>query len=391
MSNTGIRNLYKNSNGYFIYRRPDTRKRFSIGKDRRQAEQAARELNEKLMNSSALTAKVIGEKQDGTTFAQHAAHVDEKIWQPRLRLGDGQKEAMSRKTYIGYTGLIRTLNKEFGELPLNDTTFDVNRLSRFLEQQTPNMAMVYRRVLSILFNKAMSRGYMKTNPALMTEKSVLVVSRKRLTFDLFTAIRKEAEPWVQRAMDLAIHLGIRAGDVSALRWENIVTEKNETYLLIRPQKGRHNKKAVGLKMRLEEPLLSILSSCRDNAASPYILHFPHRDGSQEKFTGKALSEQYLSRQFKKARLRVFKTRPDLFMTPDESDSLGKKLRPMTAGEYPSWHEIRSLAGWLVERAKQDGGKSTQKFLGHEDLSTTEIYLSRRPIEWIEVNVGSHVP
>ena len=392
MSNTGVRHLYQNSNGYYVYERPDTGERFGMGRDRYTAIAAAKELNEKLIVPSSLVEKVLGEKLDVITFSQHAQYVIERVWKQRLQLAPGAKGKMSESTVGNYIGLVKTLNGEFADKPLNDSVFTVKLISAFLEKQTPNMSQMYRRVLSILFNKAIGRGYMKTNPAQMTEVAIITVARKRLSLVLFHAIREEVQPWVQNAMDLAIHLGTRVSDVSGLRWKNnLLAENGVTYLQYIPNKGRNNQKLVGHRVRCEGPLLEVIKRCRDSVASEYILHFPLREREFERFTGKPLDTQYLSKNFKLARNRVFKKNPELFVTEDESCPGTGKMRPMRPKELPSWHEIRSLAGSLVDAARQDAGKSAQQLFGHKDAAMTSLYLSRRPLEWIEITVGSSVP
>src|SRR3990172_9547014 len=228
---TGVRNLYENSNGYFVYRRPDNGKRFGMGKDRHQAIQAARELNERLMTSNSRVEKVLGEKLDTITFEQHTQYVIKHVWEQRLLLPPGAKGKMSPSTVDNYKGLIKVLNRDMGGKVLNDVNFTVKFVASFLERQTPNMSQMYRRVFSILFNKAISRGYLKTNPAQMTDLAVVTVARKRLSLELFLAIREEVTPWMQNAMDLAIHLGTRVSDISNLRWKNnLLIENSNTYL-----------------------------------------------------------------------------------------------------------------------------------------------------------------
>ena len=391
MSNTGIRNLYLNTNGYYVYRRPDTLKRFGFGRDGRLAKQTAKELNEKLMNPSGLAAKVLGERQESVTFSQHATFVDETVWQQRLLIPAGQEKHLSKKTYYDYGNLVRGLLPAFGDLPLNDAVFSVRKVSDFLEKQTPNMSRAYRAVLSILFNAAKTRGFMVNNPAQSATKAIKNVKRRRLSINLFNAIYEEVDPWVQRAMLLALYLGSRVSDCSALTWENVIKDGDDTVLYILPKKTERNKKATGQKVKAEGPFLLLLQDCRDEAASPYLLHFPYRAGRQNRHTGKRLTAGYLSKEFMFARKKVFKKEPGLFVTPDETDPQKKKNRPMGEGEFPSWHEIRSLAGDLMEQSRQDGGRSAQKLLGHGHLATAQLYLSRRQIEWVEVDVNSHVP
>jgi integrase len=390
-SNTGIRNLYQNSNGYYVYKRPDNGKRFGMGKDRYEAIAAAKELNERLMTSTSRVEKVIGEKTDSITFEQHTQFVIEAVWEQRLLLAPGMKDKMSQSTVDNYKQLVKVLNREMGDKPLNDAIFTVKFVSSFLEKQTPNMSQMYRRVLSVLFNKAISRGHMKTNPAQMSDKAVIAVARKRLSFELFLAIREEVPPWVQNAMDLDIHLANRVSDISGLRWRNnLLIENGNTYLQYIASKTKNNKKLVGHRVKCEGPLLEVIKRCRDDVVSEFILHFPRREREFERFTGKPLSTQYLSKSFKLARNRVLASKPELFVTEDESRPGEGIMRPMKPGEYPSWHEIRSLAGWLVDQANKDDGKSAQKLFGHKSSAMTALYLSRRPLEWIEITAGSNV-
>ena len=59
ISNTGVRNLYQNSNGYFVYKNPMGGHRYGMGKDRDKAVTAARVLNEQLADNTDLAEKVL--------------------------------------------------------------------------------------------------------------------------------------------------------------------------------------------------------------------------------------------------------------------------------------------------------------------------------------------
>jgi integrase len=389
-SNTGIRNLYQNSNGYFVYKRPDNGKRFGMGKDRYEAIAAAKELNEKLIVSSSLVGKVL-DKKTQVTFNQHCDYVVEQIWKPRTN--PGSDNPMSVSTLTGYLARLKTLREEFGDLLVSDDHFDVLRISPFLDgtdghrKQTPRMKNSYRTILSILFNEAKDRGLMTSNPATDKKKAVVGVERRRLSLELFLAIREEVKPWVRPAMDMALYLGARVSDVSELRWkDNVEVINGVTYLVYKPKKGRNKKKSEPIRARCEGPVLEILKKCRDDVISEYIFHFPVRGRSFRKFIGKPLDSGYLSHQFSDARGAVFEKRPELFTTENEQQY--GKMRPMKPSEFPTWHEIRSLAGWLEEQVKQDGGESARKMFAHEHMNMTELYFSRRPVEVTEITIGS---
>lgn len=386
ISNTGVRNLYLNSNGYYVYKRPDTQERFGMGCERHEAILAAKELNERLMLSSSRVEKVLGKKEQ-VTFAQHCDYVLEKIWEPRIKLPPGHSAAMSPATLAGYKTRIKVLRKEYGELMLSDDHFDVLKISPFLDAQTPRMKNSFRAVLSILFNEAKDRGLMSTNPATDKKKAVVSVERKRLSLELFLAIREETPEWVKRAMDLALYLGSRVSDISNLRWkENVAIHNGAVYLTYVPEKGKNKKKLLPIRARCEGPVLEILNRCRDDVISEYVLHFPMRGAAFRKFIGKPLDSGYLSHQFSDARSRVLASKPELFITEDENQY--GKMRRMKPAELPSWHEIRSLAGWLEEQIKENGGKSAQKMFGHATKEMTNLYFSRRPVEITDITIGS---
>jgi len=386
-SNTGIRNLYKNpKTGYLVYERPDTKQRFGMGKDLHKAIEAAKELNERLSQTNPIVEKILGNAKR-VTFNQHCDYVIEKVWTPRVNLPPGHDNAMSASTLSGYSTRLKSLRQEYGDLLVDDDHFDVLRISPFLDAQTPRMKNSYRAVLSILFNEAKDRGLMRYNPATDKKKAVVSVERKRLSLELFMAIRDEVQPWVQSAMDLALYLGSRVGDVSNLRWkDNVEIINGVTYLVYVPEKGKNKKKLSPIHARCEGPVLEILKRCRGDVISEYILHFPMRGRAFRKFIGKPLDSGYLSHQFSDARGRVFGNKPELFMTEDENKY--GKMRPMKPTEFPSWHEIRSLAGWLEEQIKRDDGKSAQKMLGHKGKEMTELYFSRRPVEVTEITIGA---
>lgn len=143
----------------------------------------------------------------------------------------------------------------------------------------------------------------------------------------YQAIRKHAEPWLRNAMDLGLHTLLRAGDLAALRFEDI----RDGYLYVIPRKTETTS-YHRLKLQIAGDLGIVIERCRDGMASPYLVHrlprgLPTRKkwAKEREYYTQLLTEQ-ISRAFERARSKT----------------------PQFKGveNPPTFHEIRSLGGDL---------------------------------------------
>ncbi|HIE1098891.1 MULTISPECIES: tyrosine-type recombinase/integrase [Stenotrophomonas] len=188
----------------------------------------------------------------------------------------------------------------------------------------------------------------------------------RLTLDVYRAIWDQAAPWLRNAMDLSLVTLLRREDVVTVKFSDV----RDGHLWMVPSKTEGSTN-VRLQIAVAGPLLDLLTRCRDDVVSPFVIHrLPEKARPSDKRAKdrahhtQVLPEQ-LSRAFAKAR-----------------DAAG------VGGEAPpTFHEIRSLGGALL----RDAGWTTEEvqvLMGHASKSMTEHYLDGHDAPWTEVHAGA---
>ncbi|MFP4607437.1 MAG: tyrosine-type recombinase/integrase, partial [Thiohalospira sp.] len=165
------------------------------------------------------------------------------------------------------------------------------------------------------------------------------------------------DPWVQRAMELALVSGQPRDVIAAARFDQI---EDGAWWCHRPKTDVQI--MIPLELRLEAvgwSLDDVVRACRDRVVSRRLIH--HTRPRTKSSPGDPVHKDTISRRFARAR----------------------ELAGITGPNPPTFHEIRSLAEWLYS----DQGIDTQALLGHRDPRTTAIYHDRRGSEWVRVKVG----
>lgn len=330
-----------------MYRHPVSGRWHGMGSNKAQAIEAAKELNALLMAENDLVGKVLGQ----VTVTKHIEWFFENVVPER---------EYKPRTLEMYQVQARKLSVSMGDVPVEEVS--VQDLAELLEKYSARSANQIRQVAVDIFRVAMSRGLRTDNPAEATLKRREKKARKRLTQEQYDAIRALAEPWLQNAMDLALITLQRRGDVARMKFENVQgeilyvvqekTEKYDTgYLAI----------SVGPKLK------DIIKRCRDDLASPYLVHRrPERKvkerAGMDHWT--QVKPQMLTRAFAEARdkTRLFENVPD--------------------NELPTFHEIRALGIKRYRDRKED----PQKLAGHATAKMTSNYDSgHEEIRWVQTS------
>lgn len=338
-------NLYTNNGGRtYLYRRPDNGKTFGMGSDRKEAIEAAKQLNSMLMSSS-LVSKVMGAE----TVTKHIEHFLKRL----------DEREYSKSTESLTKIRLKQIREAIGDMALEDVT--VKHVSDMLELYSPGVANQLRSVCIDLFRSAMARGLCHANPAEVTEIRRVKKSRKRMTLEQFNAIRERAPAWLQNAMDLALITLQRREDITLLKFDQI----RDRYLYVIQQKTRKHDTGY-LKIAIGPSLEKIISRCRDDIASPFLVH--RRPQKKVKREGMEhwtqIKPEMISRQVKKI-----------------TDEL---LEDMPEAERPTFHEIRALGIKLYK----DAGIDPQKLAGHASEKMTKNYDSdHSEIRWVETEAG----
>lgn len=345
-------NLYPNRNGY-KYRNPQTKRETWMGVDKARANNAARKLNAMLISSTSLVDRVLGNDK---TVADAIVHFIEKIVPER---GWGEK------TRTDYLGQLERMKKEIGARAC--ATFEVKDCATFLNQfdGMPRTRKQFRCLLQWVLAAAVEEGWMESNPALSTRKVKHTRVRERLTVETFKAIRAKAPAWLQRAMDLSLVTLLRREDVCTMKF----ADHRDRQLWIVPSKTESTTN-VHLRIKVDEQLAELLRKCRDDVASPYVIHRlpekarPSNMRAKDRDHHTQVLPEQLSRAFQEARIEA-----------------------KVGGENPpTFHEIRSLggkllldAGWTLEQV--------QALMGHASEEMTKHYIEGHERPWIDVNTG----
>jgi integrase len=233
----------------------------------------------------------------------------------------------------------------------------------------------------------------RANPADLTRNPVVPVNRSRLILHAFRTIVAAAEQlpdaWIANSHWLGLLSAQRREDVVDFRfrrsrdWEGLLEEMFEARHQKRPARRAHpyphvhddllwvvQQKTgkllmIPLELRLEAVGMSLgeaIARCRDNVASPYLLHHTRRHTMSK--PGDQVFIDTVSKGFARAR----------------------DLTDLTwAGTPPTYHEIRSLAARLY--TEERGAEFAQGLLGHSDPRTTATYRDTRGHEWLQVKAS----
>lgn len=332
--------LYQSKVGgrvYYSYRHPVTKKLHGMGKDKAKAIAAAKQLNSILMPSQDMIADVLGVE----TLGQHIKWFNREII---------PKRNYSDKTIEMYNTKLGQIENGLGSnTPIEQ--IGVRDIAKVMETLTPRSGQQFRQVASDLFATAAGRGIIETNPAELTNKPVTNKQRKRLTQEQFDQIKGNAPLWLQNAMDIALVTLQRRQDISLMKFEDV--KDGFLYVI----QGKTKKHDTGyLKIAVGCELDQIIKACRDDIASPFLIHRkPEKRVRREGMHWTQIKPEMITREFKEI-----------------ADSLGIKST--------SFHEIRALG---IKRYK-DMNKDPQQLAGHSSAKMTKNYDSdHEEIRWIE--------
>ncbi len=339
-------NLYENNGGKgYRYRHPVTKKFHGMGASKAEAIKAAKELNSLLMRGADLVGSVLGEVSLND-------HID---WFFKESLPERE---YSDKTLEMYRTQTKKLRAAMGPMPVADVT--VLDLAGLMERQSARTSNQLRQVAVDVFKVAVSRGLRHDNPAEATLKRKEKKARLRLNKEQYDAVYALSEPWMQNAMDLALVTLQRREDVAYMKFENV---KGGRLFVIQ---GKTEKYDTGyLSIAIGKSLDKIIKRCRDNLASPYLIHRrPDRKIKDRKGMDHwtQVTPDKITREFADARDRT---------------GLFAHLEPK---KRPSFHEIRALGIKLYRDQKIE----PQQLAGHASEQMTNNYdADHDEIRWVE--------
>ncbi len=316
-------NLYE-SKGYFRYRHPVTKKWFHLGNNRETAIKEANQLNIILSYRSKKVEEILNSEQS-KNFGEFIEYFIENIL---------PFQNLAQETIKNYLQRIANIKKHLGHFSIEK--INTKNLSEFFNQYPTNQSNYYRAVLSVIFKHAMAEGFTDKNPAAATLKKTVTKQRLRLPLEHFETIRSHAPEWLKNAMDLALITGQRRKDIAALKWTDI----HDGFIWIQQHKT-HNR----IKINLSENLKVLLIKC--SKENEFVIG--EIKGNEDKIT----------KAFAEAR-----------------EKSGLKTNA-------TFHEIRSLSGYLYEQAGIEK-REIQMLFGHSSEKMTEHYLEGHEEKWTEI-------
>lgn len=322
----------KNGRDYYRYQHPHTRTMTGLGTHRAEAIRAARLANSRLLSAPSaerLAARILTPADPFNRYAEK--YRDEILPSVRNRRG----QPLAPVTLSEYSRYINQAIAAWGDRAITGITRQ--DVAQHLEPMPPNTRNHARSTLRGLFARAIADGLVELNPVEGTLKTRIIVQRHRLTLAQYKRIYRSADPWLRRAMSIALRTLQRREDLVRLNADDVIDGGLHV---------RQEKTGVNLRIKLWPQLQRLLPE-----KGPLIA----RDT-------KPVQKAYLSRAFAKARDRV----PELYALP--------------SAQRPTLHELRALGALLYEAA----GRDPQPLLGHLEAKTTRLYLDRHKERWIEV-------
>lgn len=152
---------------------------------------------------------------------------------------------LQKRSQKDYLAILQILRQSFGHLEPREVT--PRMVVNFLEVPT---GRIHRNrmvtILSTIFKKAQGRWLIEDdlrNPCVGVERWPTRPRDRYVTDEEFKGFRAICSPQVQVAMDLAVIMGQRQGDIVGLKWNQVKTEgipRNEWYVEI--NQGKTGKK-----------------------------------------------------------------------------------------------------------------------------------------------------
>ena len=172
------------------------------------------------------------------------------------------------------------------------------------------------------------------------------------------AIRAKSPAWLQNAIDLALVTAQRREDILNMKFEDV----RDGALYVVQSKTKRHTDAGWLRLPLTPALQEIIARCRDNIASPYLIHRKPERKVKKAGHWTKVDNRYLTRAFKAAR-----------------DAAGCYSH-LSDEEKPGFHELRALSLHLYKKAGKDG----QKIAGHASRKMTRNYeADHEDVVWVE--------
>lgn len=347
-------NLHEPRPGYFTWRDPRDGKTHVIG--RVPAAQAIHE---------ALEANLVVERGAAKrALADRVATGQETIRDLLAKMPDEETAATTQRKR---RSMDKAICEHIGDVECG--ALEVRHVAKMLEAIStdgqPGWAKDIRNRMISACAKALAWGWMKTNPAALTERPKVKVKRQRLTLEAFQAIRAKAPAvnlWLENAMLLALVSGQDRATVTSWKRSQV---SGDTATVSRAKTKHRLVLAIPTALRMDVlglSLADVIHRCKSTGVvSQHLIHHVAPQGAARR--GDPVSPDTVSAAFTEARR--------LAGIPDDG--------------APTFHEIRSLCKRLYD---QQGNVDTKTLLGHTTDSMSELYANSRGAEPVKVRYNA---
>lgn len=348
---------------YYQYKDPRTGEFTGFGYDKIKAVQAAKQLNQLLIQETDLISKVLG---GGETFGQFLEYFRDDI----IPLKRVNGKPLSDNTLREYKRVIKVLIAELGHHSLD--TITQSDIAQYLSSRsTSEVYNKHRTMLIMVFRQAVSDQKVMHNLAeRVIKRDADETKRAPLTLEMYQQIYQHARPAIRNAMELSLNILQRRGDIQRLRFDS---KSDGHYRIIISKTKKHGKDAyieipadlpVAFSAAGAKKLEDLVKNCRDEYVCPFMVHEPpqRRKESKEKEHSMQLSPGQISKGFAEAR----------------------EAAGINMDNPPTFHELLALGQALREQQGWDL-KDIKKLRGHRKESTTKRYQERQ-IQWVRIEV-----
>ena len=263
---------------------------------------------------------------------------------------DHVKAYNSERHYTDHIYLVRKWVKKWKGLSCNEIETEMIRsyLLGRLKQTSGYTANKELRYLKALFNFAMhpSRNWLDHNPTrgidfFPVEKKIKYVPPKEDVLRVILAADSDTRDYLWA---ISLTMG-RMSEINRLTWQDVDFKNRYVILYTRKKKGGH---LTPRKVPMPDKLFEVLS---------------HRQEKRNKRISWVFWHRYWDRKNNGWTIGPYKERKRIM----------KSLCKKAGVKYFRYHALRHFGASLMEQANVPIG-SIQRLLGHENRSTTEIYL-----------------
>jgi len=338
---------------YYRYVMPDG-VRHSLGKDKKEAVEAALTLNAELQRNPSIVNRIIKKQheaaQQNNPIPPFGFVIEQ--YQKRLLLKKYAQSTRENQRYMLNEYLSKWADRRANELTVLD-------IAALLNSKPAHSYIKHRIMLIDLCAFMTHQGWASENVASKTMEAI-VPSKQRLrhTLESLIAIRDISPDHLKRAIDLALHSVQRRADLVKLK-RTAINLPNNTMTVLQ-EKSRNYTNPVYIEVDMHPELQQAVIACVSSPLAfqcPYLLHYRPQlitKQTKQKLHHLAMTEDFLTREFKKYR------------------DLSNVYADLEDSQKPSFHDIRALGIKLI--TEKYGQAYAMALAGHADERMWKHYL-----------------